>query len=68
MNLLLTSGANVNLQNQVGYSSLIQSVIKNNREIVQILLAADASLDLTDLNGKSALIWSAMRGYDSITD
>lgn len=56
INLLLNYGANVNIQNKVGYTALMDAVEANNLDLIRLLLAHRANPDLKEYEvGETAL-------------
>jgi ankyrin repeat protein len=56
VNLLIETGANINIQEQSrGITPLIKSIQARNAEIVKILLDAGANIKIKDFSGKDAL-------------
>ena len=62
--VLLTNGANIDLQDNLGETALIKAVKEGKREIVMHMLNAGADIYLTDYTGYSAYD-HAMRGRDN---
>ena len=62
--LLLTTGADVNARDKGGYTPLmIAAGTENNTEVLQLLLDSGAELDAVDTSlGWTALIWAAREG------
>ena len=60
----INSGYDLNIQNynDDGYTPLIYAILKDNIEIVELLLNAGADIDKQDNNGYTALIYAA---YDN---
>lgn len=57
INLLLNYGANVNIQNKVGYTALMDAVEANNLDLIRLLLAHRANPDLKEYEvGETALL------------
>ncbi|HLB94224.1 MAG TPA: ankyrin repeat domain-containing protein [Candidatus Babeliales bacterium] len=57
--LLLGAGADVNAQNQFGYSALMTAAVRGDVEVVQLLLAAGANVNMQNRDGYSALMTAA---------
>lgn len=55
LQVLITQGAHVNVQDRFGVTPLMQAVIGNNRSAVRALLAAGADVNLRNLRGDTAL-------------
>lgn len=54
---LIESGANIDYNNAMG-NALMAAVVKNNVDIVHLLLAKNADVNQTDANGTTALIYA----------
>lgn len=52
---LYTHGANINYKSSFGRTPLMVSVVANRTDIIDFLLANDADIDISDINGDSAL-------------
>ena len=63
---LLKSGANVNEQNEDGYSSLMRASATGDDSVVSTLLQYHANVDLQDKRGWSALMFAITYGHDDI--
>ena len=66
--LLLDSGADINKQDDDGYTALINAAFYNRIEIVKLLLNASVNIDKQDNRGNTALIWSAYNNYREIVE
>lgn len=60
--ILLEYNAQVNLQNDLGYTALIYACYNNNEEVVRLLLQNNADVNICDRNGWTALHWCVARG------
>jgi ankyrin repeat protein len=60
--LLLSLNANINAQNNDGYTPLFWPVCKNYRGLVSLLLAKGASLDIGTTTGLKPIHWAATYG------
>jgi len=58
---LLSLNANVNEKDAYGLTPLIESVLKENSEITQLLLDNGAVIDSQDISGQTALQWAVNR-------
>ncbi|MDE1460870.1 ankyrin repeat domain-containing protein [Spartinivicinus poritis] len=67
MKLFIDSGVNVNFQNNQGYTGLMVAAFRGQPEIVDQLLAADASACLVDERGNTALMAAIVSGELSIS-
>ena len=56
---LISSGADLNVQNRVGLTALIVAVVFNHIRIIKLLINAGADLNIQDYNGDTALIHAA---------
>lgn len=66
--LLINFGANINYQNDKGWTALMLANDKGHAFCVQVLLDNNANMDLVCLKGSTALMHSAYRGYyDCVT-
>ncbi len=63
---LLASGADVNAQDQRGWTPLMHASksLKANAEVVRTLIAAGADVNARDNAGRTALIWAPLSGLD----
>lgn len=55
---LITSGVNLNHQDEYGYTALIWAASYSKPDMVKLLLDAGADKDITDVNNHSALYWA----------
>ena len=61
LKLLLKSGANVNCQNEWGYSPLMVAMLKNHKKIVKELLEIEGvDVNGTDDEGRSLLCYALL--------
>ena len=58
---LVTGEVNIDFQDKQGQSPLIHACLKGNTALVKVLLANNASVDLQDVNGNTALM---LAGFD----
>lgn len=56
---LIAEGADVNAQDQRGWTALMHAAMKDRAKEVELLLAAGANPNLKDPNGGTAMLWSA---------
>lgn len=67
--LLLKGGASLNGQDTIlGQTMLMRASLGGNIEVVKILLAHGARVDIQDNEGASALTWARKKGYDEIVE
>ena len=59
---LLTKGAEINVRNNNGESSLMWAAYRGHGPVVEALIAHGAAVDGTSKNGSSALISAAYKG------
>jgi uncharacterized protein len=69
--LVTTTDVNVNRTNWIGWTPLLEAIVlgdggRNQQEIVQLLLDAEASPHLTDKYGKTPLELAREHGYEEI--
>ncbi|OVE74849.1 hypothetical protein BVX97_06215 [bacterium E08(2017)] len=62
----IANGADINEQNNAGWSPLHYAVVRGNKDAVQILLDSGANVDLQTKTGKSALIFASDRNHIDI--
>ena len=67
MDVLIKAGADVNTQDEMGYSPLMHAAEEGYEKCVQILIEAGADVNLTDDTGFAALIGAASHGHDWCT-
>ena len=60
MKILLENGADINSQDENGFSALIMATNKNNLDMVKFLLENGANINLQDQFGWSALIYATL--------
>ena len=65
---MIDHGVDVDMPSRDGYTALHTAVIKKQLDSVKLLLAAGARVDaiMPDMNGETALMAAARRGYDEI--
>ena len=63
---LLEAGANVNIQNNRGYTALIDASYKGHTEIVKLLLEYKANVNIQNKYGYTALICASSSGHTEI--
>lgn len=64
--LLLKNNANINMQNNQGYSALIFATLYNQEKMVEFLLNKNADFNLKDVEGKTALEHAKIKSFDAI--
>jgi len=64
--LLITVGADVNMQDKYSYTALIRAVIEGYTDIVKLLIAASADINTINNKGNTTLIWAVMKGHKEI--
>ncbi|MEE3003739.1 MAG: ankyrin repeat domain-containing protein [Pseudomonadota bacterium] len=57
--LLISKGANINAQNDIGYSVIQQAILMNRSKMTHDLLECDADIFKTNLNGDDAIFIAA---------
>lgn len=67
MQMFIDSGANLNYQNNQGYSGLMVAAFRGQTQIIDQLLAAGASACLVDERGNTALMAALVSGELSIS-
>jgi ankyrin repeat protein len=60
---LLTSGVEVNTQDEEGYTALIVAAEYGQANVVQILLANNADIEVKNHHGRTALMFAAQNGH-----
>ena len=68
VSLLLKSGANPNESNMFGTTPLMAASSMANYEIIRQLLESNASVDLKDTEGKSALMYAVITTVEELID
>ena len=63
---LLDSGADLNLQNDNGYTALINASLNGHTFMVELLLSSGADLNLQNINGYTALMTAENHGHPEI--
>ena len=63
VNVLLSSGADINVATQEGITPLIQTTNNGHYSVAQLLLQQGASCNLQDDDGNTALIVAAIKGH-----
>jgi ankyrin repeat protein len=66
--LLVSKGANVNVQDNRGRTALMEAVERRNRPIVELLLQHGANPYLRDKQDIDAILIAQSKGYDLILD
>lgn len=56
---LIAEGADVNAQDQRGWTALMHAAMKDRAKEAEVLLAAGANPNLKDRDGRTAMLWSA---------
>ena len=64
----INSGADINKQNNKGYTALMYATLNSNYEIVKLLLNAGAYIDKQNNSGNNALIWAAYNNNREIVE
>jgi len=67
VNLLISSGANINIQRTDGMTALIIAIMSGNTDSALILISRGANLNLQDSNGNTALILAVLKKHFNIT-
>ena len=62
----LAKGANINYQNNGGYTALIWASYYGHTDIAKYLIDHNANLDIQDNNGNTALIWASIYRHTDI--
>ena len=70
VSLLLEKGANVNTQNENGYTALMLACDNENidLDIIEMLLEKGADLNIRDSKGRTALMLACTTGYSSLVE
>lgn len=68
VDLLLDAGADINAQDEVGRSALMEACIAFKRDTINKLLDRNADVNLFDNNGCTALMRAAYGGYPSLVE
>ena len=63
---LIKNGANINIQDAEGKTSLMWTSCNNNIETVKLLIENGADLNKQDNNGKTALMWAILENNSKI--
>ena len=66
--LFLDAGADINAQDEVGRTALMEACIAFKRDTISILLERNANVNLFDNNGCTALMRAAYGGYPSLVE
>jgi ankyrin repeat protein len=66
--LLLEAGAEINAQNRIGKTALMEAASAGNLETVKMLLQAEADISLVDENKKTALFYAKDEGHIDVVD
>ena len=66
--VLLDAGADINTQDEVGRSALMEACIAFKRDTIALLLNRNANVNLFDNNGCTALMRAAYGGYASLVE
>jgi hypothetical protein len=66
--LLLDRGADINLQNEKGFTALMHALINGDTEIVKLLIDRGADIDLQNMYGETALDIAITKGNQKIID
>jgi Ankyrin repeats (3 copies) len=65
---LIAGGADVNTQDQRGWTALMHAAMKDREKEAELLLAAGASPNLKDRVGRTAMLWSARSCSPDVAD
>ena len=65
---LISQGADLNVQDEYGYTALIWGANCSNPEITELLLNAGADKTIKDHDGHDALYWATYYGCQAIID
>lgn len=65
---LLDRGANIDLTNELGRTTLMDVAFKGDEEICKLLLERGANLRILDIDGRTAIDVAIERGHQSIVD
>jgi Ankyrin repeats (3 copies) len=65
---LITEGANVNAQDQRGWTALMHAAMKDRAKETELLLAAGANPNLRDRDGRTAMLWSVQSCSPDVAD
>jgi hypothetical protein len=68
LRLLLEHGADINVQNRLGWTPLHLASINGALEVVRLLLEHGADVEVKGNDGKTALQEAAGRGYDKVVE
>jgi hypothetical protein len=60
---LITQGVNINIQNDLGRTALMEAVYHNDIPILRILIEANADLNIARNGGHTALMLACKKGY-----
>ena len=66
MPILFSHGVDVNFQNKLGQTALHVAIINKKYEAIQEILAADADVDIVDINGKTPILLAATIGVEGL--
>ena len=66
--LLIKSGANIDLQNEDGITALMWAADEGNLDIVDKLIIAGAKVDMRNKQGSTSLFFAACRGHGAIVE
>lgn len=66
-NVLVEKGANINHQDNKGYTPLITASQNGHVTVIAYLVSRGAKLDLEDCNGDNALHWAVYKGHPDLT-
>lgn len=65
---LITAGANLNHQDEYGYTALIWAACYNKIEMVKVLLSSGADKEIEDIEKHNALFWANYYNNLEVTD
>ena len=66
--LLLAAGANINLQNDLGETALIQAAMRGQTDVIKLYLEYGADTEIRDNTGRTARLYAMDRGFTDIVE